>query len=153
VPVCTVEAGPPPLYLDAGGVAFRRPRPPVPPTPVVAGIALRTRPRAGQVVRDARVTSVLACLAALNDTAPGEAAPVVARVLVSPTGRLTLELAAGPKVLVGAPEYLPAKMWVMRKTLAYVVSKGHSPAELDYIGVRTIRRVTDQGAYFKPPLH
>lgn len=148
--VCRLGDAQPPRYLDAYGVLFSRPQAPTPPVPVVEGIDIPTpRDAFGKPVTDARMQTVLECLDAQAQTFEGGAPLAISRVLVASNGRLSLVLAQGARIWLGAPTHLRDKWWVVRNTILTASAKGYALDQLDYIDARVYHRATGYSAEFK----
>lgn len=136
-PACRLTTGTPVLYLDESGVVFTRARPPAVPVPLLVGIPAPVPAMVGKRLRARRISDALACLAALRDPSLGDAPLEPTRVSVAPEdGATTLILRQGTRVLLGRPEHLPAKLWVVHQAVINAATRGQELAEIAQIDVR-----------------
>jgi cell division septal protein FtsQ len=137
----------PPLYVDAQGVVFTRPLPPVTPVPTVEGILLRApKDILGKQLTDTQATAVLACLAELKKSM-GDRLDI-ARATVDAQGAINLILRQGTQIFIGAPIDLPLKAWWLNKTIVQASNEGHSLEQLDYINLRFVNEDSNMGPSF-----
>lgn len=140
-PLCRIGDTQPALYLDNQRVLFSRPTAPTPPVPVVDGVAFPTPATAfGKRVDALHVRDVINSLQAMHEVFPKEQGLDVARVIVAPTGRISLVLRQGTQIWLGQPRELTAKMWVVNNTIIAASAQGNTLEQLEYIDARNITR-------------
>ena len=149
-PACRLGLDVPPRYLDADNILFTRPGALNPPVPVVEGIVLPGDNPFGRVVGDQRVTAVAACLRAVAQVFQKGKGLDIARILVAPTGRMTLLLRQGTEIRLGAPVDFEKKMFLVQESIVYASNQGYSLDQLAYINATVPDRSAGLAVDYKP---
>lgn len=153
-PVCQIGQSAMPLYMDAAGYLFQRPKPPSNAVIVVEGLKLpNSAIIIGHRLKNKHLATVRAIVAKYHqDDNVGNLD--IKRIIVDKQGWFTLILQQGTKIFAGdiSVNNIDQKVWYIDKAIVASSEKGFSLVDLEFIDIRYVAAATGMGIRYHPKI-